>query len=67
MKDLDTYRWPNVTQVTKEEKVIVPKWEIIKEAMTWAEERPDSFTVYTAGIITYNTDADLTMFLVRWS
>ena len=65
--DFTDTEWPNVTHVTEEEQLIIPRWDLIQESMEWARQRPESYKVYTAGIITYNTGADLTMFLVKWS
>ncbi len=53
--------------INEAEKMIYPKWGFMVEAMDWARQFPESYQVYSAGMIEYATDKDLTMFLVRWS
>ncbi len=55
------------TQIYQTERVIVPRWGVVVAAMDWAKQYPDSYTVYSAGLITYITEADLTMYLIKWA
>ena len=54
------------TRVREDEKLIMPAWDIVIECMAWARQFPEAYTVYSAGILTYNDDADLTFFLIKW-
>ncbi len=56
----------NYTKIYQDEQVIVPEWEVLIDAMNWAKQYPDSYKVYSAGLITYIAEADLTMYLIKW-
>lgn len=53
--------------VNEEDKVIYPKWSFMVEAMYWAKQYPESYTVYSAGFVQYADEQALTMFLMKWS